>query len=651
MELKKHFARLILFISIFVSSLCFADLDNTKEISKYISSFDRTKSKVMIKIIEKPTRAKLDISAYDRNPLFYQPQQSEILYSSREYNLSDLNFGGSIIAESIKDGIDEIPLNEEDKSNPMAWKPMIDFLVSWDYDMAMPLMLIGVNVGKEKWGIQNNPKPLQQITNAYIDSKKNEMWVKIEFDPRIKFLKNVDDEDNDSFPEIYGCIDKAKYSTKLLNYLKDDYINKILSYDEIGDYFVKLSSDWYGAYKTETLDMSANKQWPNDKTEPEIVKELNGIVINDADAIIRGEPYGFPIYNVFIVKKNKTSSSLNTNTLSLANIIKGELRDWGDGNWENWVEKITDFRKDLQRQLKEHPAEIKGLKGKDGFLFFRGSLAYLTSDDLRQQKDNRDPFPAIVDYNKQLKDKSIDFLFVIIPSKPEIFPEKASDFAPKDGVPYVNPYTRKLMLELSEAGVEVIDLYPEFIKNRYGKEEEELLYMKTDTHWTDRGIQLAAKIIADRIKQYSWYSDVCKNPISYGLKEVVFTRNGDIRGMLPDEEKAEYRPMNLIAHQVVNPDNTLYKDDKSSPIVVLGDSFCGVYQEEEPKHAGLSAHIAKEIGMPIDLIMAYGSGPNIRQRFARRGAEDIKQKKLVIWTTASRDLYDYWSPWEIVKVP
>ncbi len=641
----------IILFFFFIANLCLADLKVPEILSKHISNFDRTKSKVMIRVIDKPTRAKLDMSAYDRNPLFYQPQQTELSSLSREYKLNDLNFGGSIVAESIKNRLDEIPLNDEDKSNPMAWKPMIDFLVNWYYDMAMPLMLIGVNVSKEKWGIQNNPKPLQQITNAYIDSKKNEIWIKIEFEPYVKFLRNVDDEDKDSFPEIYGCIDKSKYSTKLIDYLKENYINRVLSPDEINDYFVKLSSDWYANYKTETLDMSANKPWPNDKTEPEIAKELNGIIIESATAIIRGEPYGFPIYNVFIVKQNKMNSSLDNNLPDLAKTIRGELEEWGDGSWEKWVEKIADFRKDIERQLRERPAEIKGLKGKDGFLFFRGSLAYLTSGDLRQQKDNRDPFPAIVDYNKQLKDKGIDFLFVIIPSKPEIFPEKVSDFAPEDGIPYVNPYTRKLMLELSQAGVEVIDLYPEFIKNRYGKSEEELLYMKTDTHWTDRGIQIASKIIADRIKKYPWYNDICKNPISYKIKEVKFTRNGDIRGMLPDEEKAEYRPMDLIAHQVINPDNTLYKDDKSSPIVILGDSFCGVYQEEEPKHAGLSAHIAKEIGMPVDLIMAYGSGPNIRQRFARRGAEEISKKKLVIWTTASRDLYDYWSPWEIVKVP
>ncbi len=109
--------------------------------------------------------------------------------------------------------------------------------------------------------------------------------------------------------------------------------------------------------------------------------------------------------------------------------------------------------------------------------------------------------------------------------------------------------------------------------------------------------------------------------------------------------------MKLIGQQVLNSDGSFYEDDKTSPIVVLGDSFCGEFQVKEPKHAGLSSHIARDIGMPIDLIVAYGSGPKIRGRLTRRGSKAVSTKKLVIWTTAARDLYNYRSPWKIIRVP
>lgn len=84
---------------------------------------------------------------------------------------------------------------------------------------------------------------------------------------------------------------------------------------------------------------------------------------------------------------------------------------------------------------------------------------------------------------------------------------------------------------------------------------------------------------------------------------------------------------------------------------MLGDSFTGVFHFEDCRHAGLSAHLANELGMPVDLIMAQGSGPRIRGQLARRGHDEIERKKLVIWTMVSRDLYDYWAPWGLVKLP
>lgn len=109
--------------------------------------------------------------------------------------------------------------------------------------------------------------------------------------------------------------------------------------------------------------------------------------------------------------------------------------------------------------------------------------------------------------------------------------------------------------------------------------------------------------------------------------------------------------MRVTAQQVIGPDGQVYQDSPSSPIVMLGDSFCGIYQNEGCNGAGLSAHVAKQIGLPVDLIMAHGSGPRIRAQFVRRGATAIRQKKLVIWTVVARDLYNYWAPWDRVQVP
>ena len=115
---------------------------------------------------------------------------------------------------------------------------------------------------------------------------------------------------------------------------------------------------------------------------------------------------------------------------------------------------------------------------------------------------------------------------------------------------------------------------------------------------------------------------------------------------LPEGEKRKYKPETLVAHQVMRPDGKPYDDDPDSPIVVLGDSFTGVYELTDAEHAGVSAHIARGVSYPTDLVMSYGGGPNVRQKLMRRGADALDTKKLVIWIMTVRDLHDHWENWE-----
>ncbi len=58
--------------------------------------------------------------------------------------------------------------------------------------------------------------------------------------------------------------------------------------------------------------------------------------------------------------------------------------------------------------------------------------------------------------------------------------------------------------------------------------------------------------------------------------------------------------------------------------------------------AGVSAHLARELGAPVDLVMSYGGGPNVRTKLLRRGEGSLRSKRLVIWMFAARDLFNYW---------
>jgi len=252
-----------------------------------------------------------------------------------------------------------------------------------------------------------------------------------------------------------------------------------------------------------------------------------------------------------------------------------EVQQWG-GSWDGWSQSIKPFTDDVRTLLASRPENIPGIVGIDGFLFFRRSLEVLVAGDLRKQEEGKDPFPAIVDFNNQLKARGVDLLFCPIPVKAAVFPEKASPNAPAPGGPFVNPYTRKLMLELSQAGVECVDLLPVFINERNRREagDDEPFYMIYDTHWSNRALRTAARVFAERIRAYPWYSSAARGRSRYTTAQATSKRRGDIVQMLPEAERVQYRPMTLRAEQVMKADGAFYEDDANSPIVLLGEQLC-----------------------------------------------------------------------------
>ena len=613
-----------------------------------MDAFDRCESRVMVRQIS-PRRALLDTRVYWRNPILHYPLEEAPEPPADVPDLDELDFGGALDTGEVFDAAAELAKAKR-KEMPLAWEPLTKHLSEWDWDAALPLLEAGAKISEEKWGNDDLVYPLQQIAIAHLYG--DEIWVMVEFRPELTWLP-VTDDDGDGYPELYARLNVGDVS-KVIEQLRAEYIPDTLDAEALEQYFFELASDWYQAYRTETLEPEDSRPWPNADTEPDIVELMGGKLFERPFAVMKAKPYGEVIYNVYILPDDQARVPVGSRyaqggdvTLQ-PNPYQAELQEFG-GSYEAWSAGLADFHADVEAQLDARPKELSGLIGKDGFLFFRGDLEYLVSGELRGQPDGRDPCPAIIDFHEQLSRRGIELLVVLIPTKAEVFPEKISDKAPAGAKPYVAPYGRKLASELTEVGVQLVDLLPAFIEQR--EVDGQPLYMPADTHWTPRGLQLAAKLIADRIRRCPSFVALRPNVGRFTTQAVECTRRGDICDMLTDSEKLKYPPLKLTAEQVLAPDGSLYEDDPESPIVVLGDSFTGVFHYEDCEHAGLSAHLARKLRMSVDLIMAQGSGPKIRGRLARRGAEAIDNKKIVVWTCVTRDLYNYWAPWDLIELP
>jgi SGNH hydrolase-like domain, acetyltransferase AlgX len=293
--------------------------------------------------------------------------------------------------------------------------------------------------------------------------------------------------------------------------------------------------------------------------------------------------------------------------------------------------------------------------GVDGWLFLTAELRFLSinrfwGDDAIKVSNSpkpewADPLPAIVDFNKQLKERGIRLLLVPVPSKAEIYPEKTLPGVAISG----NEMTSSLPLfydELRAKGVEVLNLAPLFLE--YRAKEPDALFCKTDTHWSGNGCVLAAQAISEKIKLSE---QLPKN--NYVSDWINISIEGDLSGLL-SADTPKPGPENIRVRSVADKaSGSSVALDANSPVLLLGDSFTLVFHDFYAANAGLTDQLALELGFAPDLIGTRGSGATpVRISLFRRSLKDpdyLAKKKIVIWCFASREFTEAAQGW--LKLP
>ena len=639
-------------------------------------SYRRATSQVLVRRVSRPTRASLDYAAYHANFMNADPAPEGTAAGDKGKAPSTANpFGGVLVTDSLTAAVAQTSLSADERAHPLALPPLVELLVSKKVAGADRLEDVVARVRAESWGLAGGPQVVRQTaTEAFLHEpgagRAVEIWIKIEFAPWFTGFSSPPDEDGDGFAELYGRVaDSAIGATAdIAKFIRGDYEGRVLTSAEVKAWAHQLASYWYPSYNTDLV--AAPAAWPTADTEAAVRQELGNLSFPAPTVVMRGKPQGTPVYNVFLVEGvlsdgnvakeptappalNLPPSTPSPNTAAVKKTVLAELAAHGK-SWSSWTAEVAPLHKALKRRLDAMPAGSKALAGSDSFLFFRNSIAYVLGGDLGKQKGDRNPIPVIVEWKHLLAKHGVDFLFVPVPTKEEIFPDKTGA-APGDAAlarfagKVANPFARKFLLDLADQGVETIDLLPALLAARTAASgKDKPLFQAQDTHWTARGLELAAKIVAERITRFPWYKDIAAHRLTYKTKDESFTRHGDLVSRLPEAERARFAPETLVGHQVVNADGSLYEDDPDSPIVILGDSFTGVYELMDCEHAGVSAHLAKEIGYPVDLLMSYGGGPSVREKLLRRGEDKLGGKKLVIWMMTARDLYDHGEGWQPV---
>jgi SGNH hydrolase-like domain, acetyltransferase AlgX len=275
----------------------------------------------------------------------------------------------------------------------------------------------------------------------------------------------------------------------------------------------------------------------------------------------------------------------------------------------------------------KHKCESAGyptvLTEKNRWLFYKDEYEYC----LRRLPENQ---KAIEDFSNHLDRKGIKLIVVPIPDKIEVYPEKICGFS----VANVVVQRAELIRRLSHVGVDVIDLLPAYKRAKKSKE----LFLPDESHWTQPAIDIAARLIGDRIRQIVPSTTVQVR--SYLQKHATIP---DFLGDLAEPSVPDSMKAARCYHytSVMVSDNQPYRDTIDSPVLVIGDS--NVYRWEQ-YGAHICAHIAMMLGYPVTKFAKVGGSVGGPEMLKFESKSFVESRKVIVWIFTSRGLKDAFLP-------
>ncbi|MHC4894895.1 MAG: alginate O-acetyltransferase AlgX-related protein [Planctomycetota bacterium] len=242
---------------------------------------------------------------------------------------------------------------------------------------------------------------------------------------------------------------------------------------------------------------------------------------------------------------------------------------------------------------------------------------------------------SVVDADRALDARGIDFLVVPIPRTPQIYPERLLDGleVPEDFVG-VDPGTAAFLAELDARGVEVLHLTPHFAQAREvdASDRHRYLFHDENAHWTPRAASLTADLIAERIAALPNFEP---GDLTEGRDWFIERIEATMKVPFPG-----HRPRTTTIHvdAVVDEagDRALVRSS-DAPILLLGDSNCGWYSDF---NANFADQLFARLGQSLDAVIPQGPDArtawNAVLRRTDRGL--LEDKRIVVWVFDSGKL-------------
>ena len=321
--------------------------------------------------------------------------------------------------------------------------------------------------------------------------------------------------------------------------------------------------------------------------------------------------------------------------LEEASVVGGALRPWFQFAQFTWLQD----------------GGAKVLVGRDGWLFYKPGFDDLVARPGRSPSTVSNAANAIVAWRDALAVRGIRLLVVPVPNKECVYPDRLTRRMPA-GRSLISPMTQDLLNRLDRAGVEYVNLAAVFAEARTHAAQPGLppLYLTQDSHWSPAGVSLAAQRVAQRLVELGW---VKPGRTEFRERAAPVARLGDVLRMMQSTRlERSVVPEQVPCVQVMQPDRDRpYEDRADSEVLVLGDSFLRIYEQDEPGSAGFVAHLARALKQPLtSLVSDGGASTLVRQELHRRPGL-LEHKRVVVWEFVERDIRLGTEGWQQVPLP
>jgi len=305
----------------------------------------------------------------------------------------------------------------------------------------------------------------------------------------------------------------------------------------------------------------------------------------------------------------------------------------------------------------------KAYIGKDGWLFYRPDVEYLTTPGFLEPsrlKDRSrgataiqpDPVKAILDFNDQLKARGIQLVVMPMSTKPMIQPEMLVGPSAA-GAALQNESFNKFQEALEAEGIRVFDPTPVLMGMKAKGRSD--LYLQSDTHWNPDAMDRVSNQLGEFLVQKCGLPASAQSSLTLQPQDI--SSLGDIAEMLKlPADQTLFSKQKVTIQKVVNKDGSPWQADRASDVILLGDSFSNIYSLEGMGWgggAGFAEHLSYAIGRPIDKIVINAGGSFAsRRELARQlahGVDRLAHKKFVVYEFSMRDLAQ--GDWKMIKLP